>query len=89
MENAKYLGFYALLLVILVLGFLQKTWLLIVPAALVLALAYMAVKGSSWKQIMGKGEVNVSVVFIGILLSQLLTSAIFFGIGRLVALLFN
>lgn len=87
MENIKYIGFYALLVIVIVLGVLQYPWWIIVPSALVLTLAYIAVKGSTWKQIMGKGEMNGSVVFIAAFVSQLVLAGILYGIGRLVAMM--
>ncbi len=89
MENLKYLAFYALLFIISIVGFMGYSWLLILPSALVLSIAYIAVKGNGWRQIMGKAEMNGGIVFIAILVSQVVTAAIFFGIGRLVALFFQ
>ncbi|MPV85390.1 hypothetical protein [Ostreibacterium oceani] len=88
MENIKYLAFYALLLVIIVLAAMGYHWLLIFPAAVVLSVAYIIVKGNDWKQVMGKAEMNSAVVFIGVLISQLVLAAICFGLGKLIGLIF-
>lgn len=87
MENMKYIGFYTLLLFVVLIGVLQWSWLLVFPAALVLAGAYIAVKGKDWKQVMGKNELNGSVVFIAVIFSQLVIAALFYGVGRLIAML--
>lgn len=89
MESIKYLAFYALLFVTAILGVMKFHWLVIFPAALVLTLAYIAVKGSSWRQVMGKGNMNGGVVFLATLIAQCLTAGIFYGIGRAIAILMN
>lgn len=83
MENIKYLLFYALLIAVGVLGVLGYHWLVIVPAALVLAVAYIVIKGKSWRQVLGKGEMNAALVFIATFVSQMVLSAILYGLGRL------
>ena len=87
MDSIKYLVFYALLLVIIVLGAMGYSWLLIAPAALVLSAAYIAVKGQDWKQVLGRADMNGGVVFIAVLLSQSVLAAICYGLGRLVYML--
>lgn len=89
MENIKYLAFYALLLVIIVLGVMKLSWLIIFPAALVLSLAYIAVKGSSWRQVMGQTNMHGGAVFIAVFISQIVTATLFYGIGRLVSMVLN
>lgn len=84
MENIKYLIFYALLIVVGVLGVMQFHWLVIFPAAVVLSIAYIIVKGNTWKQVMGKGEMNGVVVFAATFISQLVLAGILYGIGRLI-----
>lgn len=87
MDSIKYLVFYALLVVIIVLGAMGYSWLLIAPAALVLSAAYIAVKGQDWKQVLGRADMNGGVVFIAVLLSQSVLAAICYGLGRLVYML--
>lgn len=89
MENIKYLLFYALLIGVGALGALQYHWLIIFPAALVLAVAYIVVKGKTWKQVMGKADMNGGVVFIATFISQIVLSAILYGLGRLFAYFFS
>lgn len=84
MENIKYVAFYALLIVVGALGVMQFSWLILFPAALVLSLAYIAVKGNTWKQVMGKGEMNAGVVFIAVFISQLVLAGVLYGLGRLI-----
>lgn len=88
MESAKYLAYYALLLLVAVLGFMKFSWLVIFPAALILSGAYILVKGTSWKQVMGKSDMNGAVVFVAVLFSQIVAAALFFGAGRLLAMVF-
>ncbi len=87
MENSKYLLFYALLLIVIVLGLLQLHWLIIFPAALILSGTYIIIKGNRWRSVMGQNEMNAGVVFIATLLSQLVLSAILYGLGRGIAYL--
>lgn len=82
MESIKYLLFYALLIVVGVLSVLNYHWLVIIPAALVLTIAYIAVKGNTWRQVMGKGDMNGAVVFIATFISQIVLAGILYGIGR-------
>lgn len=89
MDSIKYLVFYALLLVIIVLGAMGYSWLLIAPAALILSAAYIAVKGQDWKQVLGRADMNGGVVFIAVLLSQSVLAAICYGLGRLVYVLIH
>lgn len=86
MENIKYLLFYALLIAIIVLGALGYPSLVIAPAAIVLSIAYILVKGDGWKQVLGKGDMNGGIVFIGVLLSQSVLAAICYGIGYVIRL---
>ncbi len=89
MENIKYLIFYALLICVGVLGFLQYHWLVIIPAALVLSGGYILVKGASWKEVMGKNTMNGGIVFVATFISQIVLSGILYGIGHFVAYLFS
>lgn len=82
LENSKYLLFYALLLIVVVLGLLQLHWLIIFPAALILSGVYILIKGNRWRSVMGRSEMNAGVVFIATLLSQLVLAAILYGLGR-------
>ncbi len=84
MENVKYLIFYALLIVIVVLGAIGYPWLVIPVAALVLSVAYIVVKGDGWRQVMGNNEMNGGLVFIAVLISQGVLAAICYGLGYLI-----
>ncbi len=86
MENIKYLLFYALLIAIIVLGALAYPWLVIAPAALVLSIAYILVKGKGWRQVLGKNDMNGALVFIGVLFSQSILAAICYGVGYVIRL---
>lgn len=87
MENIKYLLFYALLIVIIALSAMGYPWLIIVPAAVVLSIAYILVKGSNWKQVLGKDNLNGGMVFIAVLLSQTVLAAICYGLGYIIHLI--
>lgn len=89
MESIKYLAFYTLLILVVLLGILPVPWLVIVPVALVLTLVFIGVKGKAWRQVMGKGELNSGLVFVATWLSQLVLSAALFGLGRLINILIN
>ncbi len=89
METIKYLSFYALLIVVGVLGAMHYHWLIIVPSALVLTLAYILVKGSDWRQVMGKGNMNAGIVFIATFISQIVLAGILYAVGRLIAYFIN
>lgn len=84
METAKYLFFYALLIGVIILGVMNTHWMIIFPAALVLSLTYIFVKGANWKRLMGNTDLNTTVVFTAVFMSQCLLAAIFWGIGRLI-----
>lgn len=88
MESIKYLAFYALLLLVTLLGFLSLPWLVIVPAALILTVAFITVKGKTWRQVMGKNDLSTGLVLMATVLSQLVLGAFLFGLGRLVKQLF-
>lgn len=89
METAKYLIFYALLIAIIVLGAMTYHWLIIFPAGLVLAIGYVVVKGDSWRQVMGKSDMNAGLVFFATWFSQTILATILYGIGRLIAMMIN
>lgn len=89
MQNMKYLVFYTLLATIVVLGALAFHWLVIFPAALLLSFAYIVVKGSTWRQVMGQSDLNTSIVFIAVLISQMVLAAVLWGVGRSLALLIS
>ncbi len=88
MENLKYLGFYALLIIVIVLGALHWHWLTIMPAALILTIAVIFVKGQDWRKVMGNSDMNGALVFVATYVSQVLIAAILFGLGRLLAMIF-
>ncbi|MBS9777881.1 MAG: hypothetical protein KGV50_03865 [Gammaproteobacteria bacterium] len=89
MENIKYIVFYALLICVALLGFLSYHWIVILPSAFILSIVYIIIKGNTWRQIMGKAEMNGVVVFVATMISQIVLSAILYGLGRLLASLFN
>ncbi len=84
MENIKYLLFYVLLIAVIVVGAMQYHWLVIFVAAFVLTISFILVKGKDWRKLMGRGDMNGVVVFIGAFISQTILSAILYGIGWLV-----
>ncbi len=89
-ENLKYIAFYLLLFATVILGASGKfSWAIIFPCALILAGAFIAVKGKDWRKLIGDNEMNAVVVFVATYISQLVLSAIGFGIVRLFNMLIN
>lgn len=87
MKAWKFWMFYALLVAVIVFGVMRWHWLVIFPSALLLTIGYIVVKGNRWRQVMGKADMNASLVFIGAFISQIVTAAVLYGVGRLVAYL--
>lgn len=87
MKAWKFWMFYALLLAVIIVGIMRWHWLIIFPSALLLTIGYIVVKGDTWRQVMGKSDMNGNLVFIGAFISQIVTAAVLYGIGRLIAYL--